>query len=296
MDPVVRSGSGPATPRRPRRRGASRRDGRSRPGMHDEQLESELDVCRDWVARHPEAFLAAGVFVQAIGLALRPQISTRWIRTWHARQKTFGTSRRPGGHEASCSSPIGSRPLSPESVAGRAPGRLMAATRSRPRPQVDWTFRVPFRSLPSPRSTAPLLAAQGSETNIEPVRSWPSGIARAPAGRGLWRSIQPPASDTEPVTITFYDSHDLPAMELVGQPVVLRDYSTHIERERAQRGRSCSLGELARARRADPGWTRADGVGRPLTAASIAMRRLDEVHGIKMIYRARRQLERICRG
>ena len=42
-----------------------------------------------------------------------------------------------------------------------------------------------------------------------------------------------PASNTEPVTITFFDNQDLPAVELVGQPVKLRDYSTTIKQSGA---------------------------------------------------------------
>jgi len=45
-------------------------------GMQDELLESVLERCRAWLCDNADAFLAAGVFVQATGLGLRADLDT----------------------------------------------------------------------------------------------------------------------------------------------------------------------------------------------------------------------------
>jgi hypothetical protein len=44
-------------------------------GVEDAALNRELAACGDWLARHADCFLAASVPVQALGLALRPDLA-----------------------------------------------------------------------------------------------------------------------------------------------------------------------------------------------------------------------------
>lgn len=43
-------------------------------GLEDAELAEELDECRDWLAHHADAFLAASVYIQSIGQGLRPDL------------------------------------------------------------------------------------------------------------------------------------------------------------------------------------------------------------------------------
>ncbi|HZW32315.1 MAG TPA: hypothetical protein VFF52_16500, partial [Isosphaeraceae bacterium] len=49
--------------------------GAARLGIDGGALDRGLDRCREWFAAHADAFLAAGVFVQALGQALRPDLA-----------------------------------------------------------------------------------------------------------------------------------------------------------------------------------------------------------------------------
>jgi hypothetical protein len=44
-------------------------------GMRDGALEGEIEGCRLWLMEHADLFLAAGVHIQAAGMALRPDLS-----------------------------------------------------------------------------------------------------------------------------------------------------------------------------------------------------------------------------
>ncbi len=46
-----------------------------RHGVDDPQLDKELQVCRTWLMRHADLFLAASVFVQAVGMTFRPELA-----------------------------------------------------------------------------------------------------------------------------------------------------------------------------------------------------------------------------
>jgi hypothetical protein len=195
-------------------------------GMGDEALETELQRCAGWLRDNADAFLAAGVFVQATGLALRADLEAADPDLGRTAEKFAiildALEEMESQLEAGQLAPVSS-----ESVGlllenywagqGRDEGRKV--------PQAELlSFPVP----PCRFGEALPAAAQAAGLPTGPVMA----IWRSPEHRlAAYLEVHSPrASDTELVVITFFDSQDLPAMELVGQPVTILDHSTTIEK------------------------------------------------------------------
>ncbi len=195
-------------------------------GMQDELLESELERCRAWLRDDADAFLAAGVFVQGTGLALRADLDTVDPDLGRTAEK-FAHILDALEDMESALEPDRLGPLSPESV-----GFVLEqfwATHGRDKeqsaPQADV---LPFPVNPALFGQPLPFAAQAAGQPAGPIMAtWRSPEHRLFAFLEIYSL---PASNTEPVTITFFDNQDLPAVELVGQPVKLRNYSTTIKK------------------------------------------------------------------
>jgi len=198
-------------------------------GMQDELLESELERCRAWLRDDADAFLAAGVFVQATGLALRADLDTVDPDLGRTAEKFAHILDALENMEHQLE-PDRLGPLSPEFV-GLVLERFWAThgrDKEQSPPQADvLSFPVNPSSFGQPLP----FAAQAAGQSAGPIMAtWRSPEHRLFAFLEIYSL---PASNTEPVTITFFDSQDLPAVELVGQPVKLRDYSTTIKQSGA---------------------------------------------------------------
>ena len=193
---VTRVGAGTVPSLASRRCRCLSRGGRLCPG-HRARPAADLDTVDPDLGRTAEKF---AIF------------STPW-RTWRARSSPTGSARfRP----------------SPSVSSWNSSGPHTAATRSNPR-RKPMSFRFLLILLCSVnRSPSPRQAAGQPAGPI--MATWRSPEHRLFAFLEIYSL---PASNTEPVTITFFDSQDLPAVELVGQPVKLRDYSTTIKQSGA---------------------------------------------------------------
>ena len=167
-------------------------------------------------------------------------------------------------------------PLSPESV-----GLVLEqfwATHGRDKeqsaPQADV---LPFPVNPASFGQPLPFAAQAAGQPAGPIMAtWRSPEHRLFAYLEIYSL---PASNTEPVTITFFDNQDLPAVELVGQPVKLRNYSTTIKQSGANVvalvpwGNLPQPGEPVRVGPDLTEWVAEDG-------SFLAVSRIEEVNGI----------------
>lgn len=206
-------------------------------GIRDDELRRDLERCRDWFARHADAFLAAGVYIQAVGQALRPELADHDAELAGTASKVVDLIAALVEMEADLAfqwiEPIGDERIWPliERFASGQPlldPRIRIqdnrhGTEARPPSVAAYPFHAEAIFSPPVHH----LAAEGGDTRFDPVGCvWRSPDARLVASLYLF---QLPASNHETVTITFTDSNDRPAREIAGQPVQFGDRLTHVE-------------------------------------------------------------------
>jgi hypothetical protein len=193
----------------------------TRAGLPDPALEEELDQCRAWLAENADAFLAAGVYVQDVGLALRPDLAGADPDLGRTVEKYTHVLDALEELEAECewTEVPGISPRALGSVLeGFAGGREVRS------PSAQYPFRGRFvLSTPSYRWAA---QAENPKQSVETC-VWESPDHHFQALLTIFGA--PSSGDEEPLTITFQEQQDRPALELSGQPVAVGSCLSQIE-------------------------------------------------------------------
>ena len=210
----------------------------SRLGLRDSELDRCLDRCRAWFAENADAFLAAGVFVQALGQGLRPDLPQLDPDLARTADKIIWVLDALEGLEADLAFE-GVAPIEPEALSplfeifasghplvdlGLDAEEALRTATIEPEPLLA---SYPFQAREIFSHSVVHLAAQGGEPEFElNACEW-----RSPDGRflALLHLFSAPTSDRETVTIAFVDRHNRPAHELKGQVARLVNLSAPIK-------------------------------------------------------------------
>jgi hypothetical protein len=210
-------------------------------GIDDGELDRGLDRCRAWFVAHADLFLGAGVYVQALGQALRPELARTDPKLARTADKLIWMLDALEELEADLEfrgiDPIpadvtwlllerqtaGQPPFGPEEAEGGmtfggSPAGFIQPT----------ILEYPYLAKDIVPEAVARWAAQGVVGEFTPrLCEW-----IAPDGRhwALLAIFSAPApSDPEPATITFHDADGGPAPELVGQSAQVGAASGWIE-------------------------------------------------------------------
>lgn len=205
-------------------------------GTHDSELQGDLDRCRAWVVEHPDAFLAAGAYIQAVGQALRPDLRQTDPDLAATADKVVLILQALDDMEADLTFRAVA-PLDPDSfwllverfAAGQPPLATPAEfdNRDLDADSGPGATSYPYRAQEIFSMPVLPLAAEGEEPEWRPAAcEWQSPDERFLACLYLY---QPPASEHEDVTVSFLDREGRPAQPLAGLPTRLGDCSSRVE-------------------------------------------------------------------
>ncbi len=217
----------------------------SRLDAHDPELQGGLDQCRAWVAEQPDAFVAAGVYVQALGQALRPDLRQADPELAATADKVILILKALEDMEAELAF-RDVAPIDPDALwliierfaAGQPLLEAHAEGDDRERGRHSGLEPVsyPYRAEEIFSMPVLQLAAEGGEPEWHPVAcEWRSPDESLLACLHLY---QPPASELEGVTLAFLDREGRPAHPLAGLPIRLGDCPSRVE----ARGRNVVAG------------------------------------------------------
>ncbi|MHB1556525.1 MAG: hypothetical protein ACYC61_03475 [Isosphaeraceae bacterium] len=205
-------------------------------GAHDPELHDGLDRCRTWLVEHPDAFLAAGVYIQAVGQALRPELRQADPKLAATADKVVLILQALDDMEAELTfrdvEPIdpGALWLLIERFAAGQPLQAMATEDDDHDLDADSGPNAPsypYRAQEIFSMPVLPLAAEGGEPEWRPAAcEWQSPDERFLACLYLY---QPPASEHEDVSVSFLDREGRPAQPLAGLPTRLGDCSSRVE-------------------------------------------------------------------
>jgi hypothetical protein len=184
-------------------------------GIDDPQLEALLASCEQWLAEHADLFLAASVYVQAVGIALRPDLEDYDYGLAVTALKYVDVLRAAEVAEAQLA-------LANVSPLPRRVVRRLADIYQGERERLDAERRaflaIALALWQSIRHRA--MAHAGEETLLGPAVWWEWA---SPVGDIIARLTLPPqpASEDEAVSLEFVGPDKQRATSLAGQPVTL---------------------------------------------------------------------------
>jgi len=195
-------------------------------GVADADVEPGVERCVDWLCQHADAFLAASVYVQAVGLAMRPDLESEDYDLAATALKFAALLDAAEAAEADLTL-AHVQPLSAAVVQGLYDKYL--EDRQRQRAAVVATLALKW--LPHVRRH---VAGRGEEAVQVEARVWEW---HSPDGQRLARLVipdPPPRGDEEMLCLAFFDAAHREAADLIGWPVVLAG----VEGTVGQRGRA----------------------------------------------------------
>ena len=207
-------------------------------GVQDPGLQQGIDRCRDWFAQHADAFLSAGVYVQAVGQALRPDLPQCTPDLARTSEKVVQVLQALEDMEADLAfrwvepiEPEALWPLIERFASGQPVGDFEADSEGDRRgigvESMPIAAVYPFQAEEVFSFPVFQLAAQGGEPESLPITcEWRSPDGKFLACLDLFRA---PASDQEIVTVAFLNHDEQPAHALAGQPVRLGDRPARVE-------------------------------------------------------------------
>jgi hypothetical protein len=195
-------------------------DAARRHGQDSPELAGELDRCQEWLAEHADMFLAASVHVQAVGLAMRPDLAEQDYGLAVTALKYVDVLHAAETAEAQ---------LALADVQPLARGVVLKLVARYQQERLDLArtafaaLAIALRAKMRPRP----LARAGDETVLEPLLWWEWA---APAGDLIGRlTIPPQPVEDETVTLKFVGLDGRPATHLAGQRVVLHGIEASID-------------------------------------------------------------------
>lgn len=202
-------------------------------GVTDPEIEAGVERCQAWLCEHADTFLAASVYVQAVGLGLRADLESQDYDLAATALKFDVLLDAAEAAEADLTL-AHVQPLPPAVVDGLCKAHLEDRQRKRAAVMVALTLTW----LPDMRRR---VAGRGEQAVQVEARVWEW---RSPDGQRLARLVvpdPPPRGDEEVLCLAFFDRAHREAADLIGQSVVLAG----VERVVGQRGRAAfELGAL----------------------------------------------------
>jgi len=202
-------------------------------GVADADVEAGVERCVDWLCRHADVFLAASVYVQAVGLALRPDLESQDYDLAATALKFAALLDAAEAAEADLTL-AHVQPLSGAVVQGLYDKYL----EDRQRQRAAVVAALALKWLPHVRRH---VAGRGEEAVQVEARVWEW---HSPDGQRLARLVipdPPPRGDEEILSLAFFDAAHREAADLIGRPVVLAGVAGTV----GQRGRApFALGAL----------------------------------------------------
>jgi hypothetical protein len=195
-------------------------------GVADVGLEAGIERCVDWLCQHADAFLAASVYVQAVGLALRPDLESEDYELAVTALKFVHLLDAAEDAEAELTL-AHVRPL-PAAVVN---GLYETYVEERQRLRAVFLAALALKWLPPLRRR---VAGRGEEAGQVEARVWEWN---SPDGQWLARLVipdPPPRGEDELLSLAFFDAAHREAAALAGRPVVLAG----VEQTIGERGRA----------------------------------------------------------
>lgn len=178
-------------------------------GAGDAELDRELEACAQWVTEHADAFLAASVHVQAVGLALRPDLA-EWdpaLARTAEKYKLVLDALEAAEAELSFANQPRMDPAAVRYLFSLARKKVLAFPAS-------WLVE---------RESAAAIAAAGARSEVpRPARllKWASPDGTASAYLVIPEQFAG-GEGREAVAVTFFQADGRPAVSLAGQAVAL---------------------------------------------------------------------------
>lgn len=182
-------------------------------GVADADVEAGVERCVDWLCQHADTFLAASVYVQAVGMALRPDLESEDYDLGVTALKFLHLLDAAVAAEADLTL-AHVQPLPAAVVQGLYDKYL----EDRQRQRAAFVAAMALTWLPHLRRR---VAGRGEEAVQVEARVWEWN---SPDGQWTARLVipdPPPRGDEEALSLAFFDAAHREAADLIGWPVVL---------------------------------------------------------------------------